>query len=233
MSKQIHIKIIIPINSSFYNDIVLTAIRSAASKDTILSIENIKEGKYSIESHEDSKINAPYIAELIKQAEVDEYDGVFVSDMDMSGIQLAKEKYGIKIPLHGGFSSNIPVAAKRGNFIIMTILERIIDMQKNFAKVYGDGKFVDIFSINAGVHEIHINEDTMRILFEKTCEALEKTKKRNIKSIVFGCSAFIDFAEHLQNMLADSGYADILVIDPNRTAIQVLEKEIQHLKKIR
>lgn len=221
-----HIKIIVPINDSTYNKTVLAAARSVASPGTMLTIENISQGNNCIESPEDSKMNAPYTAGLIKQTEEDGYDGVFVCDMDMCGIQLAKDTHGVKIPVHGGFSSNMPVAADRGNFIVMTILDSVIAMQQQFTETYGQNHCVAISAIGLGVHELHDNKKSFDILYNKTCEVLKEYEAYNIKSVVFGCSGFVNMAQRLTKALTKVGYHDILAIDPNRTAITVLEKEI-------
>ena len=224
------IKIIVPINSSSYDQSILAAAREAAAPTTVLDIESLKHGKPCIECEADGESNAPYVAELIRKAASSGYDGVFVSDMDMCGIPLAHDLYHIKIPVHGGFSSNIPVAAKRGRFIIMTILEDVVPMQKAFSETYGKGFCSGIYPINLGVRDLNDHANTFNQLLDKTLQALEQDKSKQVKSIVFGCSGFVDFASPLTKAIQRHGYEEIVVIDPNRTAIKVLEQEISLYK---
>ena len=221
------IKIIVPINAASYNEAILAAAQEAASAATLLDIENLKGGRSSIECEADSQINAPYVAERIETANDSGYDGVFISDMDMCGIKLAHELYSINIPVHGGFSSNIPVAASRGDFIIMTILEEVIPMQKKFAETYGGEQCQGIYPINLGVHDLASEKSTFAQLLDKTLQALAEHKMQQIRSIVFGCSGFVNFAAPLTKAIQEHGYKEITAIDPNRTAIQTLEREIK------
>ena len=225
-NEDIKIKIIVPINSSAYNNSVLNAAISVAQPNTIINIENLTKGHDCIESYQHSRVNAPYTADLIKKAETDGYHGVFVCDMDMCGIDLAKKVHGVKIPVHGGFSSNMPVAAARGNFIVMTILDTVIDMQKQYANLYGNNCCVDIIAIGLGVHQLHNIEENFDSLLNKTCHALARHQTSHIQSVIFGCSGFVNIAEPLGIALIKKGYHNITVIDPNRTAISVIEKEV-------
>lgn len=221
------IKIIIPINSSAYNEAVFNAAQEVVSNsNTQLAIENISSGGHDcIESSKHSKDNAPYTADLIQQAEKDGFDAVYVCDMDMCGIALAKKR-GVKILLHGGFSSNLPIAADRGNFLIISVVEEVIEMQRHFVDLYGKGNCVGIYPTGLKVHQLHDDELVKNILFEKACYLLKKYKNNDIRSIVFGCSGFVNYAQTLTHLLQQNGYNDILVIDPNRTAIQVIKNQL-------
>mmetsp|Transcript_10377 Transcript_10377/g.24038 ORF Transcript_10377/g.24038 Transcript_10377/m.24038 type:complete len:96 (-) Transcript_10377:691-978(-) len=95
--------------------------------------------------------------------------------MDMCGIALAKKR-GVRILLHGGFSSNIPVAVQRGNFAIVTVLESVISMQKKFATQYGKGQCTGIYATGLAVHSL-TQPNVVAILHEKIVAVIQKKRE--------------------------------------------------------
>ena len=190
-------------------------------KQTHLDILSLPKGATpSIECRLDRNINSTMIVQMALQAEESGYDGIFVSDMDMCGVDLCREV--VSIPVIGGFRASAHTAMLLADtFSIITILDNVVSMQKGHIHHFGlADRFASIRVANVPVSElIDDPNQTISILAK---EALKAIQNDGAHSIIFGCTGFIDVAEKVQGLLLESGY-DIPVIDPNRAAINNLE----------
>ena len=212
---QIKIKIVIPVNTSAFNERILNAAQSVASSNTYLEIENITSGNPCIENRYHSALNTLPTVELIQQAEEEGFDAVYVCDMDMCGVDVARTL--VNIPVHGGFSTSIPQAVSLGRFSIVSVVEDVATMQREFAYRFGGRE--NLVSMRAtGLHVAELTDPDA--IFDKvyhTC--LDCIQRDRAEAIVFGCSGFVDMAERVTDTLIrkQSG-CFIPIIDPNRTA---------------
>ena len=221
---KIKIKIVIPVNTSDFNTMIMTAAQSVASPDTYLEIENVTEGNPCIENKYHSALNAIPTVRLIQKAEIDGFDAVYVCDMDMCGVDAARTL--VKIPVHGGFSTSIPQAVSFGRFSIISVIEDVATMQREFAYRFGGRE--NLASMRAtGLHVAELTDPDA--IFEKVYRAtLDAIRVDKAEAIVFGCSGFADMAARITERLAreeDGLYVPI--IDPNRTAIAALELQVK------
>ena len=76
----IKIKIVIPVNTSAFNEMILAAARSVAAFNTLIEIENITEGSPFIEGKYHSAINAPAVIRMVEEAERQGFDAVQLLD---------------------------------------------------------------------------------------------------------------------------------------------------------
>jgi len=220
----IKIKIIVPANTTAFNETILKAAQSVASPSTYLEIENITEGNACIENKYHSALNAPATIQLIKQAELDGFDAVYVSDMDMCGVDAARTQ--VKIPVQGGFSTSIPQAVSFGRFSIVTINDEVEEMQREFAGRFGGREnLASIRYTNLHVHELTEPDVIFDKVYAATLKAILDDKA---KAIVFGCSGFVDLASKIMQRLAsEQSGLYVPIIDPNRTAILALELQVK------
>lgn len=218
------IKIVIPVNTSSFNEMILTAAKSVASPGTHLEIENIVSGSPFIENKYHSAINAPHVIDLIVKAEHEGFDAVYVCDMDMCGVDAARTQVGI--PVQGGFSTSIPQAVSFGRFSIISVVADASDMQMEYACRFGGRE--NLASIRHT--DLHVSElvDPDAVFERVYAEALKAIDEDRAKAIVFGCSGFVDMADRITKRLAiERPHLTIPIIDPNRVAILTLELQVK------
>jgi allantoin racemase len=221
---KIKIKIAIPVNTSAFNDMIMHAAQSIASSVTYLEIENITQGNPCIENKYHSALNAIPTVELIQRAEAEGFDAVYVCDMDMCGVDAARTL--VKIPVHGGFSTSIPQAVSLGRFSIISVVEDVATMQREYACRFGGRE--NLASMRAtGLHVAELTDPDA--IFEKVYRAcLDAILIDKAEAIVFGCSGFVDMAARVAERLAEENDGlYVPVIDPNRTAIAALELQVR------
>lgn len=220
----VKIKIVIPVNTSAFNEMIFAAAQSAASPGTQLAIENIVSGSPFIENKYHSAINAPHVVELIQQAERDGFDAVYVCDMDMCGVDAARTQ--VRIPVQGGFSTSIPQAVSFGRFSIISIVSDAAEMQMEYACRFGGREnLASIRHTDLRVSELVQPDAVFEKVYDEVLKAIDVDRA---KSIVFGCSGFVDMADRVTRRLAiERPRLKIPVIDPNRVAIMSLELQVK------
>jgi len=218
------IKIVIPVNTSAFNAMILSAAQSVALPSTVLDIENITSGNPFIENKYHSAINAPHVIEMIKKAERDGFDAVYVCDMDMCGVDAARTQ--VRIPVQGGFSTNIPQAISFGRFSIVSIVSDAAEMQMEYACRFGGREnLASIRHTDLHVSELVQPDQVFEKVYQQVLKAIDED---HAKSIVFGCSGFVDMAERVTRRLAvERPNLQIPVLDPNRVAIMSLEMQVK------
>lgn len=220
----VKIKIVIPVNTSAFNDMILSAAKSAASSHTVIEIENITAGSPFIENKYHSAINAPHVIDLIRKAERDGFDAVYVCDMDMCGVDAARTQ--VRIPVQGGFSTNIPQAISFGRFSIVSVVADAAEMQMEYACRFGGREnLASIRHTDLRVSELIYPDRVFEKVYREVLKAIDED---HAKSIVFGCSGFVDMAERVTRRLAvERPELIIPVLDPNRVAIMTLELQVK------
>jgi Asp/Glu/hydantoin racemase len=179
----------------------------------------------SIESRSDRENNKHFVLRIAIDAERDGYDGVFVSDMDMCGVDEARRV--LRIPVVGGFRPCVNAAmllAKK--FSIITMVEGVVEMQKGHVLNFGFfERFASIRVVNIPVCELI--DDSLRSIPFLVTAAVRAVQEDGADSIIFGCTGFVDVAKQVQDELCSMGIR-VPVIDPNRTAINCLENLIKN-----
>ena len=225
MGKEIKLRIIIPINTGKYNQYLYDNVISVLLSNVALDVVNIKGGSESIECRYNLMENEPFVLDEVRQAEKDGIDGIFVSDMDFCGVEVAREI--TNIPIIGGFRPNSLTAMALGQkFAIITILDSIKEYQIEHIRAFG-------FSENfAGIESANISVEALTKMFEDEKykkevieglgeKSLDLIEKKGADVIIFGCTGFIGVADGVSEYLLKRGY-DIPVLDPNRIGINFL-----------
>jgi allantoin racemase len=224
VGEQIKIKIIVPVNTSAFNEAIYSVATSVASPLTSVDIENINEGSPFIEGKYHSAINAPAVIKLAQKAEKEGFHAIYVCDMDMCGVDAARCM--VKIPVQGGFSTSIPQAVSFGRFSIVSIFDDVEEMQREYVHRFGGlNNLASIRHTKLRVSEL-VNPEAV---FDEVYNAVVKAVMvDNAKAIVFGCSGFFDMAERVTARLAaEHNGLYVPVIDPNRVAILSLELQVK------
>jgi len=211
--------IIVPINNSSLNDDILASAKEVTAPDVEVDIKNITQGSNYIQSRYDLAQNAPHVIALAKQAEKDGYDGIFVTDMDMCGVEPAREV--VNIPILGGFRANAYTAMMLSQkFSIITVLESVEDLQIDHVRDFGIiNNFASIRVVNIPVGSLSSTEQTIAKVYEESIKAIEED---GADSIILGCTGFIGVAKPVQELLLNYG-KPAPVLDPNQLSISYLE----------
>ncbi len=220
------LRIIVPGNTDRYNKYIYDSALSVIPANVDLDIRNIKGGSESIENRYNLMQNSPYLIDAVKEAEKDKIDGIFVSDMDFCGVEVAREI--TDIPIIGGFRPSGLTAVSLGQkFSIITILDSIKDYQIEHVRAFGlETSFASIRAVEIPVDELigmYTNPEYKKKVIERVGEiGLKTIKEDGADVIMFGCTGFVDIAEGVHQYIYDKGGYDVPVLDPNKTAINFL-----------
>ena len=213
------IKIIVPANTTAFNERILAAVAPVKAPDVEIGVANITAGRPHIENRCDLTENAPHVIAAVIAAEKEGYNAVFVTDFDMCGVEASREAVGI--PVIGGFTACACTAlAISSKFSIITILRSIIAMQR--AHVYEIGvpqDYASIRPINIQVEDLAKVEFVTARVFE---EAEKAIREDGAEAILLGCTGFVGIAADVQNLLAQAGLF-VPVLDPNQVGIAFVE----------
>jgi Asp/Glu/hydantoin racemase len=223
--KKIKLRIIVPGNTEQFNEYILKSAKSVIPENVELDIKNITGGNDCIECRYNLMQNAPYVIKAVKEAEKDKIQGIFVSDMDFCGVEVAREV--TDIPIIGGFRANAFTAmALAQKFSIITITESIADYQIEHIRAFGiEPNFASIratkipVNVLAGMYTDSLYKG--EVIQKVTDESLKAIKEDGADAIIFGCTGFVDIADQVAENLKSEGY-NIPVLDPNKVAINFL-----------
>lgn len=219
MSKSLRICILAPVNTSQYNELLLQAVEPVIPPDVTVSVRNLTAGHDCIQSRIDLLQNGYPVVEAAIQIENDGYDGIWLSDFDMCGVEAAREA--INIPIIGGFpTSAFTALALSERFSIITILPSTLAMQRGHVPTYGlNDSFASIHSIDVKVAELH----DLDVVVERSLEAAIKAVQQDgAQSILLGCTGFVGVAAEVTARLQAALGFYVPVIDPNQAGFSFL-----------
>lgn len=211
--------IVAPVNTDAYNDRIRKAIATVQPPDVEITVRNIDAGHDCIENRWNLVTNAPAVVRLVATLEASGFDGVFVTDFDMCGVEACREV--VDIPVLGGF---VPCAftalSLSQRFSILTILDSTKGMQFDHVRHYGlMENFASIRSINCKVEDLSDLDKVVKHLYETGLVAI---REDGAESLLLGCTGFVGVASRVQNELAKTLKAFVPVIDPNQAAFGML-----------
>lgn len=215
------LKIIIPVNTQNFTALIRDAVQPALEPGVTVDIEPISAGTGYIESRVDLATNAPHVIELAKQAEQDGYEGVFVTDMDMCGVEAARQV--VSIPIIGGFRASAYTAMMLAQkFSILTVSD-VMALQVEHTRTFGIAdNFASIHPLDIRVPNLADPKEHEKILEDLTKLALQAIQYHGAQAIMFGCTGFVHFAEPLSQRLQKEIGQYVPVMDPNCCAIMYL-----------
>ncbi len=229
MQSKMKLKIIIPVNTTEFTEQISKSVDKFRSESVTIDLEHIDKGTSFIQSRIDLAINAPYVIEKIVKAEQDGFDGIFVTDMDMCGVEAARQA--VKIPVIGGFRPSVYTAMLLSQKVSILTVNDVVDLQNEHIRAFGvTENLASILPLNKSVDELKnpTPEGESRILtelFELACKAVEQD---GAGSIMFGCTGFTDFAAPLNELLSAKFKQNVPVMDPNCCAIGYLIMLVQN-----
>ncbi|WP_408283263.1 aspartate/glutamate racemase family protein [Paraburkholderia aspalathi] len=219
LNPTLGICVLVPVATSQYNERILKAIAPVVPPDVQVEIRNITQGHPDIENRTNWLQNGMPVVELAQAIANDGFDGIWLTDFDMCGVEAAREV--IDIPIIGGFPATAFTAlALSQRFSIVTILQSTLAMQRGHPQTYGiQDSFASIRAINCPVTQL----DDVDVVVIRTFEAaLKAIKKDGAQSILLGCTGFVDVASRVSQLLTKELGAYVPVIDPNQAGFSFL-----------
>lgn len=217
--RRLRIAIIAPVNTSQFNDLLLKAVEPVLPPDVDVSVHNIDQGHDCIQNRTDWLENGFPVVRLAKSLQDQGFDGIWLSDFDMCGVEAAREV--IDIPIIGGFpTSAFTALGLSQRFGILTILPSTLAMQQGHVLTYGQSEnFAGIAPIDCPVDQLS-NVDV--VVAKSFPVALKLINERGAQSLLLGCTGFVGVAEKLSALLSEALQAYVPVIDPNQAGIGYL-----------
>jgi allantoin racemase len=219
VNSPLRICVLVPVNTSQYNDRIMKALKPVIPADVQVDIRNITSGHPDIENRTNWLQNGMPVVELAQAIEKDGYDGIWLTDFDMCGVEAAREV--VDIPIIGGFPPSAFAALMLSQrFSIVTILESTLAMQRAHPQTYGIvDTFASIQAINCPVAQL---EDIDVVIVRTFEAALKAIKDDGAQSILLGCTGFVDVASRVSTLLTEALGAYVPVIDPNQAGFSFL-----------
>lgn len=213
------IMVIVPIIVDVFNEEVYNEFKTYASERTEIEVVNLDRGPASIESEYDEAIAAPDILNKLVEAEKRGFDGAIIDCFGDPAVKAAREV--VDIPVVGAAEPSMLFACSLGQrFSVVTVLENVIPMIENIAKVLGVyHKLASVRSVDIPVLELQDKDRLRGALYN---EMLKAIKEDRAHVLVLGCTGMMGLAKSLHEMLKREGF-DIPVIDPAAAAIKFLE----------
>ena len=219
LNPTLRICVLVPVATSQYNERILKAIAPVVPPDVQVEIRNITQGHPDIENRTNWLQNGMPVVELAQAIANDGFDGIWLTDFDMCGVEAAREV--IDIPIIGGFPATAFTAlALSQRFSIVTILQSTLAMQRGHPQTYGiQDSFASIRAINCPVAQL---DDVDVVVIRTFKAALKAIKKDGAQSILLGCTGFVDVASRVSQLLTKELGAYVPVIDPNQAGFSFL-----------
>jgi len=212
------LKVIVPVNSDKYTPLIRAAIAPVVSAGVRVDIECLDKGVASIESQGDLTHNSSYVIDLVKRSAEQGYQGVFVWDMDICGVEAARQS--VSIPVVGGLTAtafSAMFAAQR--FSVLTVASS----EQPLPSFASSQNLASMHSLDFTLADLVIGDYDSQILQALTEQALIAVERHGAQAIIFGCTGFIDFARPLMDALYQATGRYIAVMDPNCCAISYLQ----------
>jgi len=213
-------RVITPITTKDFNPAAIHDLVSAARPDNEVTAVFIDHGPASIECEYDEALCVPDTIAQVCQAERESIDAVLINCMGDPGVKPAREA--VAIPVLGPAETSMHLASSLAHrFSIVTVLERLIPLLENQAKVCGVWeKLASVRAVDIPVLELE--KDRERLLAQLVDQSVHAIVHDGAHIIIFGCTGMAGLAQAVQERLAARGYP-VPVIDPAIAALKVAE----------
>jgi len=179
--------------------------------DLVITQSLLATGPASIECEFDEAMAVPGLVVEAIRAERAGADAIVIDCMGDPGLKAAREV--VSIPVLGPAQTAMHLAAMLGHrFSVVTVLDSVVPMIENLAKVYGvDEKLSSVRVIDIPVLELETEPE--RLTTELAQASLAAVEQDGAHAIVLGCTGFLGCAEAIAATLRTHGHV-LPVIDP-------------------
>ena len=215
----IRICVIAPAHSRTDTPPLLEALRPVTPPDVLVDIRHIREGSPCVENRTDWQENGMAVVRLARELAEEGYDGLWVADFDMCGVEAAREV--VDIPVAGGFVPAVFTAlGLSGRFSILTLSQSTLAMQRSHARAYGvDGALASVRQLNCSPDDLNHTELVVNKALEQAVRAVQED---GAEAIVLGHTGLIQVARRVSELLEDILGVYVPVIDPNQAGFGFL-----------
>lgn len=217
----IRLCIVAPVGTDAYNARLLQAITPVLPPDVSVSVRNLppEQARDCIQDRVDWLRNGYPVVALARTLQQEGFDGIWLSDFDMCGVEAAREA--VDIPIIGGFSSSALTAlALSQRFSIITILQSTVAMQYSHVLGYGlQHGFASIRAIDCPVAGLDEHDIVVERVF---AAALQAVRDDGAQSILLGCTGMMGVAAPVAARLEQALGSYVPVIDPNQAGFSML-----------
>ncbi len=217
------IKMIIPLMTDQYNDLIMQDVMRYLAPDTQIVIECLENGSPFIESRYDEMCDAPEIVKKIIQAEMEGFDGVFISCFSDPAVRVARDC--VSIPVVGGFEPAVYQAALVSKqWGIVTVNEASNNMIKDLSTIVKVEKFI------ACIRNIHMPMSDLRhseqLIEDKLFNEIEKAViEDKVTAIILGCTGLLGMSHRLRQRFKTKEQP--VIIDPTAAALGCIQMMIR------
>ncbi|MEO4046622.1 aspartate/glutamate racemase family protein [Pseudomonas sp. CAU 1711] len=215
----LRICILAPVATDGFNQRLLESVQPVIPPDVAVEVRNLPQGTDHIQDRIDWLNNGTPVVAMARRLEQEGFDGIWLSDFDMCGVEAAREA--IDIPIIGGFpTSAFTALALSQRFSIITVLQSTLGMQRGHPQAYGlQDSFASIHSIDCPVDQLSNTELVVGKVFEAGVRAV---REDGAQSLLLGCTGFIDVARQVEALLQEALSLYVPVIDPNQAGFGFL-----------
>jgi allantoin racemase len=215
-----HIRVIIPVITTRWEENTRLAYAHAARSDTQISTVSLDWGTASIECYRDDALAIPDILTKAVQAVDEGVDAIIIDCMDDPGLYAAREL--VSIPVVGPAQASMHLAAMLGHrFSVLTTLEGNIPAVEDQVAHYGLAtRLASVRALNIEVLDLDEDiEATLQVLVDVAEQAV---RRDGAYVIVPGCTGLVGLAPRVQASLAERGCV-VPVLDPPSAALKLAE----------
>ncbi len=213
---MVGIKVIVPVSTNIWNDMIRDAYEKYKEHDTKIDIINISLGPESIEQiYDDVWAGLPTLME-VEKAEKEGYDAIIIYCFGDPALRAAKEA--VNIPVVGLCEPSIHIASMLGRkFSIIGVGGEVgYGLLFDNVAVYGlSNKLASIRLTDIKV--LDIKKEFNRIVDALCEEGRKAIENDGAEVLVLGCGGLLNLAETLEKQLG------VPIVDPGLAALKTAE----------
>jgi len=212
----LRIKVVVPVATSLWNEMIREAYEVAKDSETQITIVNLEKGPESIEQHYDVTWAEVFTLREIEKAEEEGYDAVITYCFDDPALLAAKEK--LRIPVVGIQEPSIHLASMLGRkFSVVGVGGQFANGSvEDSVKMHGlEDSMASVRLTEISVLDIRKDREGLKSALLR--EARKAVEEDEADVIVLGCGSLLGLAEELQKELK------VPVIDPGLAALKIAE----------
>lgn len=194
---------------------VAGVVQKIARPETQATVMQIPHGPEALESYYDESIAAPYLLQVVRDANAQGYDAIIIAAFCDPAIEAVKEIS--DIPVYGIEETTISVALLLGNrFGILTEKRHKISVKRQHVRKLGlESRLASIRSLDMGVTEIALGPDRVR---EKGIALGRRmVEEDGAEVIIMGCASMAGYSADMETALG------VPVLDPVGVTFKVVE----------
>jgi len=186
--------------------------------ETVIEFENISHGFPSVETEAQGIINGSEALKLVRKAQGEGYQGIFINCFDDPGVVAAREVS--DIPVLGPYEPSVLLASMLSDRVaVISTDEYGVICEERKKRIHRtENRIYKIVNVGLTVLEL---TDHDRIL-NKLYQCCDKLASEQVGAVVLGCTGMNRIVDALTTSLQKNGI-DIQIVEPLRIGVTTLE----------